>query len=135
MAPGEKILSIDIKLPIEVSRNIKGLGKHLFDDAFTYFNLHPFKDGTPAGLTGVKGWWLRIDDYYSDYGGISVNLQKFINAKLDGLSDVEAAFETVTGGWIKSHNWNNVEIKDMFYINPQNPIFEELEEVKVIFKP
>lgn len=61
-------------------------------------------------IDGVFGTWVKNEDYYVHYGGESINLKKFWKAKAQGMTDKEAAFETITGGWARNHKFTNAKV-------------------------
>jgi hypothetical protein len=115
---GQNILYMDFNLPKNISDNYSGLGKMMFDDAFTYYNRS-------NKIDGIYGEWIKNADLYQDYGGMSVNLKRFQDALSAGMSREQAAFKTVSGEWALSMGFSKVE-----FVTDVKP-----ERVEVIFKP
>jgi hypothetical protein len=63
-------------------------------------------------LDGILGIWEKDVLKYADYGGESINLTRYRNARLAGRSGDKAAFETVTGQWAKDKGYSGVQILD-----------------------
>lgn len=108
---------MDFNLPKNISDNYGGLGKVMFDDAFTYHNRS-------NKIDGIYGEWIKDSDLYQDYGGMSVNLKRFLDAVNAGAPRDQAAFKTVTGEWALSKGFVKVE----FTVAPTD------SRVEVIFR-
>lgn len=62
-------------------------------------------------INGMFGVWIKYPEYYAHYGGESINLKKFWKAYDSGMSETDAAFETITGKWAKENGYTKVEIQ------------------------
>lgn len=101
---GRNVLYMDFNLPKNICDNYSGLGKMMFDDAFTHYNRS-------NKIDGIYGEWIKSVDPYKDYGGLSVNLKRFQNSYTSGLSKEQAAFKTITGEWALSKDFSNVDFE------------------------
>lgn len=116
---GQSFLHMDFNMPANVVEEYSGVGKLMFDDALTNFS-------NKTNIDGIHGEWLKIEDAYSDFGGLSVNLQKYQKAIAGGMTREQAAFETITGKWAKSKGYTKVEFVEGAY--------DVNERVEVIFR-
>jgi hypothetical protein len=114
---GETILYMDFNLPKNVRDNYSGLGKLMFDDAYTYH-------ASNGKVDGIYGEWIKNADLYPDDGGVSVNLQIFWQEATGGLSHAQAALKSITGQWALTKGFSKVD----FVIEPS------AERVEVIFR-
>lgn len=89
------ILEFHLNIPEQLQG--QGIGSEIFKKAIS--------DYAPSK---VKGWW-KTNDIYS--GGESINLTIFKQKINEGLTPIEAAFETPTGKILKANGFDgNVEI-------------------------
>ncbi len=85
------------------------------------------------GIDGIYGLWLADDVLYADYGGLSLNLSRFLEALDQTMPQNAAAFETITGQWAASKGFSNVEFMRLV---PEVPYAGQgYTEVPVIFQP
>ena len=104
---GEEILYCDFNIPPKVTEQYSGIGKILFDDAYTFMkNSKKVPD-----IDGMFGVWAKNPDFYVHYGGESINLKKFWKAFDEGKTLKEAAFETITGDWARQNKYTKVEFQ------------------------
>ncbi|MBL4663067.1 MAG: hypothetical protein JKY22_05835, partial [Flavobacteriaceae bacterium] len=95
----ESILYADFAIPTEITEVLSGFGNIMLDDAVLLY-----KNSKKLGkVDGNSGIWMKNDELYQGYGGQSVNLKKFWEAREAGKSIQEAAFETFTGKWAKNN--------------------------------
>ncbi len=113
------ILYGDLQMPKVVNDNVSGLGKIMSEDAYKLLD-------DKVDIDGLYGLWKKDPNLYADYGGESINLTKFKNALKNGMTETEAAFETVTGKVAKKKGFNKVQFSKDFNIN-------NLDEVHLIF--
>jgi hypothetical protein len=57
----------------------------------------------------IRGVWCVSDEYSDCKNGMSTNLYEFLKNR-ESNSDIESAFLTPTGKWVKKLGYNNVEI-------------------------
>ncbi|MCX6316437.1 MAG: hypothetical protein NTW29_04055 [Bacteroidetes bacterium] len=116
---GEYLLFADLNIPAFITKNVSGIGKNMLDDALAFFRASK-KHGK---VNGVVGYWIEHAELYADYGGKSVNLKKFWEARKAGKSMEDAAFSTFTGEWAEKNLFNRISF---------NP--ESISESTVILK-
>ena len=99
----EKMLMGDFNIPTTITDKYSGLGDLILSDALFFYQSNK-KFGK---VDGVIGWW-KIASMYEDYGGQSINLRKFWEAKHGGSSIEEAALKTFTGSKMKKLGFGKV---------------------------
>nr|WP_315175592.1 hypothetical protein [uncultured Flavobacterium sp.] len=104
---GEEILYADFNIPPKINEQYSGLGKIIFDDAHLFMK----NSKKVPEINGMFGVWLKHPAYYAHYGGESINLKKFWKAYDSGMSETEAAFETITGQWAKENKYIKADIQ------------------------
>ncbi|MFD2568743.1 hypothetical protein [Pseudotenacibaculum haliotis] len=118
----ESIIYADLLLFPKVTNEFSGIGKIILDDSLAFFRNHPKFEKVDS----IYGVWVKNSDYYSEYGGQSINLTKFWEAMAKNNNDVtKSAFETFTGKWAKDNGFTKV-----WY----DPINYPLTEKEVIVK-
>ncbi|AEA42344.1 hypothetical protein Fluta_0335 [Fluviicola taffensis DSM 16823] len=103
------ILNFDINLPSNLQG--QGVGTEIFSRAIN--------DYSPSQ---VQGLWKSSDNYL---GGESINLTIFKQKIADGMTEIQAAFETPTGKILKANGFGGTPT---ILINTSS-------EVKIIFNP
>lgn len=78
-----------------------GYGYQLFSEVFQYIAARDI-------IKSVIGSWSKHAEFSYCENGQSTNLSVFQQLKEKGLADVEAAFCTPTGKWVKRMGFNNV---------------------------
>ncbi|WP_131797298.1 hypothetical protein [Chryseobacterium kwangjuense] len=99
----ERMLMGDFNIPIAITDKYSGLGDLVLSDAMAFYQTNK-KFGQ---LDGVIGWWKKAT-MYDDYGGQSINLTKFWEARAAGKSIEEAALSTFTGSKMKAKGFGKV---------------------------
>src|SRR5690606_18782484 len=103
------VLSFDINLPLQIQG--QGISTKIFEKAIS--------DYAPSQ---VQGLWKTSGNYL---GGESINLTIFKQKISDGLSPIQAAFETPTGKILKANGFDGVP----------TIITNTDDEVKILFNP
>lgn len=93
----------DFNIPKAITDKYSGLGDLVLSDAMAFYQTNK-KFGQ---LDGVIGWWKKAT-MYEDYGGQSINLTKFWEARAAGKSIEEAALSTFTGSKMKAKGFCKV---------------------------
>ncbi len=114
----EKMLMGDFNIPTNITNKYSGLGDLILSDAIIFYQSNK-KFGR---LDGVIGWWKRAS-MYEDYGGQSINLKKFWEARKAGKNIEDAALSTFTGSRMKVRGFGKVR-----YNMPEN-VLEENEVI------
>ena len=106
------------------SLGIDGAGPAMFRIAFDYFNSR-------VNIEGINGWWLEMP-MYEQYGGRSINLRQFLEAKNAGASDIEAVKRTWTYSQAREEGYTEIKPNSL-YVGPPNPETGIIDEVSVTF--
>ncbi|MBS9463285.1 hypothetical protein KIM67_12780 [Flagellimonas sp. 389] len=107
----DNILELHLNIPEQLQG--QGVGTEIFKKAVDEYS--PMK---------VKGWWKESDIYS---GGESINLTIFKQKLDEGLSPIEAAFETPSGKIFKNNGFggipeiiSNTPEEVIIHFNPSN---------------
>ncbi|OCA76053.1 hypothetical protein BBI01_04980 [Chryseobacterium artocarpi] len=102
----ERMLMGDFNIPKTITDKYSGLGDLVLSDAMAFYQTNK-KFGQ---LDGVIGWWKKAT-MYEDYGGQSINLTKFWEARAAGKSIEEAALSTFTGSRMKAKGFGKIRYR------------------------
>jgi|GEM_PF-1642409 len=106
---GEEIMYLNLNIPPKINDQYSGLGKIIFDDAHAFLK----SSNKIPEINGMFGHWVKNPSLYAHYGNESINLKKFWKAYDNGMSETEAAFETITGKWAKENGYTKANIQTL----------------------
>lgn len=111
-------MSADFQIPREIGDTYGGIGEAMFKDGLEYIKR---TKNTDAPV--IKAQWVEDSPedaasesaLYKDFGGRSINLQRYLDAKANGMTDEAAAFATITGMWAKNEGYDKAVPDDKQY--------------------